>query len=177
MLLKKKSTSFLANHPFVLNENRTNIPVCVWLYNVRSALNVGSAFRTADALGIEKIYLSGFTQQPPHKEILKTALGATQSVDWEYVSDEKSCLINLKEQKWQILVAEQVEGSIWLQDFDFSKDEKYIIIFGNEVEGVQPLFLSFANAAVEIPQVGSKHSLNISVSLGMILWEAFRKLL
>ncbi len=177
MLLKKKSTSFLENHPFVLNENRTNIPVCIWLDNVRSALNVGSAFRTADALGIEKIYLSGFTQQPPHKEILKTALGATQSVDWEYVSDEKSCLINLKEQKWQILVAEQVEGSIWLQDFDFSKDEKYIIIFGNEVEGVQPLFLSFANAAVEIPQVGSKHSLNISVSLGMILWEAFRKLL
>jgi tRNA G18 (ribose-2'-O)-methylase SpoU len=177
MLIRKKSTSYLENHPFILDENRKKIPVCIWLDNVRSALNVGSAFRTADALGIEKLYLSGFTQQPPHKEILKTALGSTHTVTWEYISDENMFLKDLKDQNWQILVAEQVEGSIWLQDFDFSKDEKYVIIFGNEVDGVQPLFLPFANAAVEIPQVGSKHSLNVSVSMGMILWEAFRKLL
>jgi tRNA G18 (ribose-2'-O)-methylase SpoU len=177
MLMRKKSTAYLENNPFVLDGNKKTIPVCIWLDNVRSALNVGSAFRTADALGIEKIYLSGFTQQPPHKEILKTALGSTQTVSWEYIADEILFLKELKDQQWNILVAEQVEGSIWLQDFDFSKDEKYVIIFGNEVDGVQPLFLSLANAAVEIPQVGSKHSLNVSVSMGMILWEAFRKLL
>lgn len=177
MLMRKKSTVYLENHPFVLGGNRKTIPVCIWLDNVRSALNVGSAFRTADALGIEKIYLSGFTQQPPHKEILKTALGSTQTVSWEYIADESLFLKELKDQQWNVLVAEQVEGSIWLQDFDFSKDEKYVIIFGNEVDGVQPLFLSLANAAVEIPQVGSKHSLNVSVSMGMILWEAFKKLI
>jgi tRNA G18 (ribose-2'-O)-methylase SpoU len=175
--MRKKSMDYLENNPFILKAQRNKIPVCVWLDNVRSALNVGAAFRTADALGIEKIFLSGFTQQPPHKEILKTALGSTLTVAWEFIPDELFFLEQLKEANWKILVAEQVEGSIWLQDFDFSKDEKYVIIFGNEVDGVQPFFLQFANAAVEIPQVGSKHSLNISVSMGMILWEAFRKLL
>jgi tRNA G18 (ribose-2'-O)-methylase SpoU len=177
MLTRKKSTTYLEDNPFVLSENRKTIPVCIWLDNVRSALNVGSAFRTSDALGIEKLYLSGITQQPPHKEILKTALGSTQTVSWEYIENEVSFVKELKEDGWEIILAEQVEGSIWLQDFEFIKNHKYVIIFGNEVDGVQPLFLPFANAVVEIPQVGSKHSLNVSVSMGMILWEAFRKLL
>ena len=175
--MKKKSTAFLEDHPFLLTGNKKNIPVRIWLDNVRSGLNVGAAFRTADALGIEKLYLSGFTQQPPHKEILKTALGATQTVSWEYIEDEGLFLKEWKALDWIILVAEQVEGSIWLQDVEFLEGQKYVIIFGNEVDGVQPLFLSFADAAVEIPQVGSKHSLNVSVSLGIVLWEAFRKLL
>jgi tRNA G18 (ribose-2'-O)-methylase SpoU len=175
--MKKKSTAFLEDHPFVLTGTKKNIPVRIWLDNVRSGLNVGAAFRTADALGVEKLYLSGFTQQPPHKEILKTALGATQTVSWEYIEDEVAFLKELKARNWIIMVAEQVEGSVWLQDMPFLKEQKYVIIFGNEVDGVQPLFLPFADAAVEIPQVGSKHSLNVSVSIGIILWEAFRKLL
>jgi len=167
----------LESNPFILPGNMTHIPVRIWLDNVRSALNVGSAFRTCDALGVDKIYLSGITCIPPHPEILKTALGSTLSVPWEAIQDKEVSLHRLKAEGWQIVLAEQMEGGTLLQDFPFNPANKYLLVFGNEVDGVQDVFFPFADAAVEIPQVGSKHSLNVSVAIGIVLWDAFHKFL
>ena len=152
------------------------IPVVVILDNIRSMYNIGSVFRTADAFLIKKIYLCGITATPPHKEIRKTALGATESVDWEYVKDISDLMGRLKEEEWKIFSIEQTEGSKNLSEVELNSNEKYAIIFGNEVEGVQQEVINQSDLCIEIPQGGTKHSLNVSVCAGIVLWEFFRKM-
>jgi tRNA G18 (ribose-2'-O)-methylase SpoU len=142
------------------------IPVCILLDNVRSLHNVGSAFRTADAFRIEKIFLTGITGQPPHREIEKTALGATESVEWSYTEN----------QGYSITSIEQTTESQSLEQFDFSSHKKICLVFGNEIHGVSDEVIALTDHAIEIPQVGTKHSLNISVCVGIVAWEVFRSL-
>jgi 23S rRNA (guanosine2251-2'-O)-methyltransferase len=152
------------------------IPVCILLDNVRSLHNVGSAFRTSDAFRIEKIYLTGITGQPPHREIQKSALGATESVAWEYHEDAAGAVKKLKDLGYQVIAIEQTTGSVPLQSFLPSSNAKYCLVFGNEVQGVSDEVMELADGALEIPQSGTKHSLNISVCVGIVVWEIFRKL-
>lgn len=151
------------------------IPVVVILDDVRSAYNVGSVFRTADAFLIQKIYLCGITGTPPNKEIRKTALGADESVEWEYVKDISPLIGELKSENYKIISIEQTEGSISLPEFKIDPDEKYVLIFGNEVEGVNQQSVDLSDYCIEIPQKGTKHSLNVSVCAGIVMWEFFRK--
>jgi len=150
-------------------------PIIVILDNIRSLNNIGSVFRTSDAFVIEKIYLCGITATPPNKDIHKTALGATDSVEWEYCKETSDIVTLLKKKSYNILSIEQAENATMLQDFEISKDNKYAIIFGNEVKGVQQEIVDLSDYCIEIPQYGTKHSLNISVSVGVVLWELFRK--
>ncbi len=151
-------------------------PIIVVLDNIRSLNNIGSVFRTSDAFLIEKIYLCGITATPPNKDIHKTALGATDSVAWEYVEDTLTLIERLKEEKIQILAIEQAENSTMLDTFIPEKNKKYAIVMGNEVKGVQQKVVSASDTCIEIPQLGTKHSLNISVSCGVVLWDLFCKL-
>ena len=151
-------------------------PLIVVLDNIRSLNNVGSVFRTSDAFLIEKIYLCGITATPPNKEIHKTALGATESVDWEYVEDTVALVQSLQENNVEVAAIEQVENSIKLNDFTPTKNKKLAIVMGNEVKGVQQAVVNACDYQIEIPQVGTKHSLNISVSCGVVLWDLFKKL-
>ena len=151
-------------------------PVCIILDNIRSMNNVGSAFRTSDAFLIEKIYLGGITARPPHREIQKTALGATESVDWEHTPDVVAKIGELKKGGYIILAVEQVDKSISLDQFQPMKDAKYCLVFGNEVFGVDDKIIDLADECLEIPQYGTKHSLNISVSMGIVIWDLFSKL-
>jgi len=152
------------------------LPVCLLLDNVRSLHNVGSAFRTADAFNIEKIYLTGITGTPPHREIQKTALGATDSVAWEYIKSSTEAVHQLKAQGYLIVIIEQTTHSTALHEFDLGHEKKYCLVFGNEVSGVGEEIMALGDKAVEIPQAGTKHSLNISVCLGIVMWEVFKKL-
>lgn len=152
------------------------IPIVIILDNIRSLNNIGSVFRTSDAFLVNKIYLCGITAMPPHKDIHKTALGATESVDWEYVENSMDLIAKLREEKIKIVSIEQADNSTMLQNFEVSKDQKYAIIFGNEVKGVQQEVVSVSDICVEIPQYGTKHSLNISVSCGIVLWDLFKKI-
>jgi tRNA G18 (ribose-2'-O)-methylase SpoU len=151
-------------------------PVVVVLDNVRSVLNVGSVFRTSDAFRLQKICLCGVTATPPSKEMNKTALGATEAVDWEYFDDTALALKKLKEQGYILLALEQTQGATALQDYDFA-GEKVALVFGNEVKGVSSDALALCDAALEIPQFGTKHSLNISVSAGIAIWQAVQSYL
>ena len=151
------------------------IPVCIVLDNVRSLHNVGSAFRTADAFSVKKLLLTGITGVPPHREIEKTALGATTSVDWSYNGSAKDAVLALKAEGWKIVVVEQTTESVPLQTFSPKDDEKICLVFGNEVNGVSDDVIEVADVAVEIPQSGTKHSLNISVCVGIVVWEIYRK--
>lgn len=151
-------------------------PLVILLDNVRSALNVGSAFRTADAFALEGVYLCGITAQPPNREITKTALGATESVDWHYMRDTVSAIEALKKQGYMIVAIEQAEGSVALQEFAYQKHEKYAFIFGNEVNGVSDEVMDRVDACIEIPQFGTKHSLNISVCVGIVVWAFFQNI-
>ncbi len=151
------------------------IPLIVILDNIRSLNNIGSVFRTSDAFLIEKIYLCGITAIPPHKEIHKTALGATDTVAWEYVDDTLKLIQKLKDSKIKIVSIEQAENSTLLQDFKVQKNQKYAIVMGNEVKGVQQEVVTQSDFCVEIPQFGTKHSLNISVSCGIVLWDLYKK--
>ena len=151
------------------------IPLIVVLDNIRSLNNVGSVFRTSDAFLIEKIYLCGITARPPHKEIHKTALGATESVEWEYIENTIELIQKFKKFKIKTIAIEQAASSILLQDFSIDPNQKYAVIFGNEVKGVQQEVVSAADYCIEIPQFGTKHSLNISVSAGVVLWDLFKK--
>ncbi len=153
------------------------LPACIVLDNIRSLHNVGSAFRTADAFRIEKIYLTGITGTPPHREIQKTALGATESVPWEYIENPSFIVKKLKDDGYSIVIVEQISKSISLQKFDPDPLQKYCLVFGNEVNGVSEAVIQFADIALEIPQEGTKHSLNISVCLGIVVWEIFRKIM
>jgi len=152
------------------------ISLVVVLDNVRSLHNVGSVFRTADAFLIEKIYICGITAYPPHPEIHKTALGAENTVDWNYYENICDALKELKSEKYKLLAVEQAEGSVSLNDFIPAKQEKYAVIFGNEVKGVLQEAIDMCDNCIEIPQFGTKHSLNVSVTAGIIIWDFCRKL-
>ncbi len=152
------------------------IPVVVVLDNVRSCNNVGSVFRTSDALLVNKIFLCGITATPPDKEIHKTALGAENTVSWEYLQTTEEAVENLKNDCYTIIAIEQVEGSIALNEFIPEPGEKLALIFGNEVKGVQQEIVNLCDKTIEIPQFGTKHSFNIAVSAGIVLWDLFNKL-
>ncbi len=151
-------------------------PLIIILDNVRSLHNVGSVFRTADSFLLKKIYLCGITATPPHKDIRKTALGADETVEWEYVKDTFELVQQLQKEKIQILVVEQAENATFLNDFSPETEKTYALVFGNEVKGVQQKIVSTSDTVLEIPQLGSKHSLNISVSVGIVVWDLFCKL-
>lgn len=150
-------------------------PLIVVLDNIRSLNNIGSVFRTCDAFLIEKVILCGITATPPHKDIHKTALGATESVDWEYEGNTLSAVEKLKASGVEVIAIEQAEKAIMLNDFTLKPDKKYAVIFGNEVKGVQQKVVSVCDGVIEIPQYGTKHSLNISVSAGVVLWDLWVK--
>ncbi len=152
------------------------IPLIVVLDNIRSLNNIGSVFRTSDAFLIEKIYLCGITAQPPHKEIHKTALGATDAVDWAYAESTEELVQKLQDEKIQVLSIEQAEESTSLESFSPVDGIKYAVIFGNEVKGVSQEVVNASDLCIEIPQFGTKHSLNIAVSCGIILWDIFAKM-
>ncbi|MDE1205539.1 RNA methyltransferase [Tenacibaculum larymnensis] len=151
-------------------------PIIVVLDNIRSLNNVGSVFRTSDAFLIEKIYLCGITATPPNKEIHKTALGATESVDWGYVENTIDLVEKLQAEDVKVLSIEQAENSTMLDTFTPETNQKYAVVFGNEVKGVQQEIVSASDICIEIPQLGTKHSLNISVSCGVVLWDLFTKM-
>lgn len=151
-------------------------PLIVILDNIRSLNNIGSVFRTSDAFLIQKIYLCGITATPPHKDIHKTALGATDSVAWEYVENTMELIEKLKKEKVKILSIEQSENSVSLEKFKTQVNTTYAIVFGNEVKGVQQEVVTASDNVIEIPQYGTKHSLNISVSCGVVIWDLFVKI-
>ena len=151
-------------------------PLIIILDNIRSLNNVGSVFRTADAFLIEKIYLCGITAIPPHKDIHKTALGATESVDWEYRKEIISLIKKLQEKGTKVFAIEQTDGAISLENFEVNEDHKYAFVLGNEVKGVSQDAISQCDSVIEIPQEGTKHSLNIAVATGVVLWDFYQKL-
>ena len=151
-------------------------PLVIVLDNIRSAHNVGSVFRTSDAFLVEKICLCGITPTPPHKEIRKTALGASESVNWQYYANSMECIQELTTCGYHIISIEQADKAIMLHDFNPKKNMKYALVLGNEVKGVEQSILSASNTVIEIPQYGTKHSLNISVSSGVVIWDFFQKL-
>lgn len=151
-------------------------PIIVILDNIRSLNNIGSVFRTSDAFLIEKIYLCGITAKPPHKDIHKTALGSTDTVVWEYVNDTVALVEKLKAEGIKVISIEQAENATMLNDFTPQPQTTYAIVFGNEVKGVQQKVVDASDVVIEIPQYGTKHSLNISVSCGVVIWDLFCKL-
>ena len=151
-------------------------PIIVVLDDVRSLHNIGSVFRTCDAFLIEKVYLCGITATPPNKEIHKTALGATETVDWEYGKDVIEVVKQLKEEGVSVQAIEQVENSVMLNDFQVKAGKKYALVFGNEVKGVSQGVVDLSDGVIEIPQIGTKHSLNISVSAGIVIWDLFQQM-
>lgn len=152
------------------------IPFVLVLDNIRSGLNVGSIFRTADGFSVEKIFLTGFTPAPPHREILKTALGSTESVSWEKMESISTCLMELKNKDYKIIAIEQTDKSVNLADFHFNNKQKYALILGNEVDGVSDEAIAMCDAGIEIPQSGIKHSLNVAVCAGIVVWEAAKSM-
>lgn len=150
------------------------MPVVLVLDNLRSALNVGSIFRTADAFALKGLVLCGFTAQPPNREMLKTALGSTASVEWYHVADTVEAIVQLRQQGYKVWALEQTTEKIWLQHFQWHSGELHAFVLGNEVEGVADAVLNQCDGAVEIPQYGTKHSLNVAVAAGIVCWEIAR---
>lgn len=157
-------------------KNTEKTPLIIVLDNIRSLNNIGSVFRTSDAFLVEKIYLCGITATPPHKDIHKTALGSTETVDWEYVENTSDLIEQLKSEHIIIASIEQAENAIMLSDFKPNPYQKYALVFGNEVKGVAQNVVSASDLILEIPQFGTKHSLNISVSCGIVIWDLFCKM-
>ncbi|MEO7044404.1 MAG: RNA methyltransferase [Ferruginibacter sp.] len=149
-------------------------PVIAVLENIRSAYNVGSVFRTADAFLLEAVYIIGYTAQPPHKEIKKTALGAEESVTWLHFANANDAIVKLKADGYKVYAVEQVVNSLMLQEINFTSEEKIAVIFGNEVTGVEQETILQCDGCIEIPQLGMKHSLNIATAAGVVLWEIVR---
>jgi 23S rRNA (guanosine2251-2'-O)-methyltransferase len=149
-------------------------PVIAVLENIRSAYNVGSVFRTADAFLLEAVYITGYTAKPPHKEIKKTALGAEDSVDWKYFATATEAIEQLRSGGYKIYAVEQVQNSLSLEKISFDENEKIAVIFGNEVSGVEQETILLCDGCIEIPQLGMKHSLNIATAAGVVLWEIIR---
>ncbi len=156
-------------------KNAEKLPLVVVLDNVRSLNNIGSVFRTSDAFLIERVLLCGITARPPHKDIHKTALGATESVDWFYYPETRDAVVSLKKEGYIIVAVEQTEKSVGLDRFRLENDRKYAFVFGHEIRGVQQEIVDMSDLSLDIPQFGTKHSLNISVCAGMVLWEAFKQ--
>lgn len=173
---RKLKNSELSRKSISEFKQASKTPLILVLDNIRSLNNIGSVFRTADAFLIEKIYLCGITATPPHKDIRKTALGATETVAWEHVENTTELIEQLQADGVQVLAIEQAENATMLDNFTPNKDQTYAVVFGNEVKGVSQEVVSKANAVIEIPQYGSKHSLNISVSVGVVSWDLFAKM-
>lgn len=157
-------------------KKQDKLPVTVLLDSVRSMHNVGSIFRTSDGFSVERIFLCGITGTPPHREIEKTALGATQSVEWAHFADIRDAIQQLKSEAYRIIAIEQADQSVMLNEFEPDVSEKYALIFGNEVNGVSDEAMALIDTCIEIPQFGTKHSFNIVVSAGIVLWDFFAKL-
>jgi tRNA G18 (ribose-2'-O)-methylase SpoU len=157
-------------------KDATKTPLIIILDDIRSLNNIGSVFRTSDAFLVEKIFLCGITATPPNKEIHKTALGATETVSWEYFENVLEVIEKLKSEGVKVYAIEQVESAIFLQDFEIENDQKYALVFGNEVFGVAQKAVEICNGTIEIPQLGTKHSLNIAVSAGIVIWDFFKKM-
>jgi len=172
--MKKLSMDELARKSLDEFKRSEKFPVIIVLENIRSMHNVGSVFRTADAFLIEGIYICGYTARPPRKEIDKTALGATETVNWKYFSCANDAVKELRENDYNIFAIEQVDKSISLEKFEKLNPNKVALIFGNEVSGVESETISLSDGCIEIPQFGMKHSLNISVAAGIVLWEIVR---
>ncbi|MEE1098347.1 MAG: RNA methyltransferase [Alistipes sp.] len=149
------------------------MPVVLVLDNVRSLQNVGAFFRTSDAFAVERILLCGITATPPNRDIHKTALGAELSVKWEYYKETSEAVLKLKEEGYRVLAIEQVEGAVMLDELEVNSDMRYALVFGNEVFGVEQRVVDMCDGAIEIPQAGTKHSINVSVSGGVVLWPFF----
>ena len=152
------------------------LPLVVVLDDIRSLHNIGSVFRTSDAFRVERIYLCGITAVPPHPDMHKTALGAEFSVDWIYVNNAIEAVDNLKEKGYMVYSIEQAEGSIMLDELELDKTKKYAVVLGNEVKGVNQEVINHSGGCIEIPQYGTKHSLNVSVTAGIVIWDFFKKL-
>ena len=157
-------------------KKKNKIPLIVILDNVRSLNNVGSVFRTSDAFLVKAVYLCGITATPPHPEIHKKALGAEDSVEWHYFEDTNAAVDKLHEEGYIVYAIEQVENSIILSDLQLNKDCKYAVVLGNEVKGVQQSVVDKCDQSIEIPQFGTKHSLNVSVTAGLVIWDFFKML-
>lgn len=158
-------------------KNIPKFPLVVVLDNIRSAMNVGSVFRTCDAFKIQTLYLCGITAKPPHREILKTAIGANHSVHWQYADKVHDLLLGLRSDGFKIIGIEQTDQSIGLHEMSVAPHEKYVLVFGNEVHGLSDEILPLLDVAVEVPQFGTKHSMNVSVCAGIVLWEFVRSYL
>ena len=169
--MKKLANNELNRKTITDFKNAQKLPIVIVLDNVRSANNVGSIFRTSDAFLVEEIYLCGITATPPNREISKTALGATESVEWKYFNNTSDAITFLKNNNYEIIGLEQTDKSISLSEFKINKDNKYALIFGNEVKGVDQEIIDLCDFSVEIPQFGTKHSFNICVSAGITLWD------
>ena len=172
--MDKKSMSELGRMSVDGFRRAEKTPIRIVLDNVRSMHNVGSVFRTADAFLIEGIDLCGYTPRPPHRDIHKTALGATETVAWTTSDDAKAVVLRLQQEGYEVWAVEQVKGSVMLQELDICTDDRLAIVFGNEVDGVQEDVIALCKGCIEIPQLGMKHSLNISVAAGVVLWELCR---
>jgi len=174
--MNRKLKLWELNRPSVEDFKKAEkFPIVLVLDNIRSLSNVGTFFRTGDAFNVKKIYICGITAQPPHREIQKTALGATESVEWEYVEAIDELVTRLKEEGFTICAVEQTEETTALQHLDVRTDNKYALIMGNEVDGVQQHVVDASDKVLEVPQFGTKHSLNVSVCAGVVLWELIRK--
>ena len=174
--MRKLANSELERKSIETFKQSKKTPLILVLDDIRSLNNIGSVFRTADAFLIEKLILCGITAIPPNKEIHKTALGATETVTWEHHPNVLEVIENLKKENIITLAIEQVESAIYLQDFEVEKGKKYALVFGNEVHGVSQEAVALCDGCIEIPQLGTKHSLNISVSAGIVIWDLFQKM-
>jgi 23S rRNA (guanosine2251-2'-O)-methyltransferase len=173
-LMRKLSMEELNRKSVEEFKQSDKMPVVVVLENIRSAYNVGSVFRTADAFLLEAIYICGYTAYPPHKEIKKTALGADETVHWKHFKNINEALEELKKEGYAVYAVEQAQNSLKLQEVNFKPDEKIAVVFGNEVTGVEQTTIGQCDGCIEIPQLGMKHSLNVSVAAGVVLWEFVR---
>lgn len=173
--MRKLKNSELNRKTVAAFKQAPKTPLIIILDDVRSLNNIGSVFRTADAFLIEKIYLCGITATPPHKDIHKTALGATESIDWEYQKNAAELVNDLKAKGVAVFAIEQAENSISLQNFEVQQNKKYAFVLGNEVKGVSQVTVNHCDGVVEIPQEGTKHSLNISVATGVAVWAFYQK--
>lgn len=177
MINRKLQVTELGRKSIEEFNNSAKHPIIVVLDNIRSLHNIGSVFRTADAFLLESIYLCGICATPPHNEIHKSALGAEDSVPWEYFAQTTTAVQKLLEQQYRIIAIEQTEKSISLEKYTIEPNQKYALVFGNEVKGIQQEVINMCNQSIEIPQFGTKHSFNISVSAGIVLWEFYRQMI
>ena len=174
--MKKLSMDELQRSSIEDFKNSGKHPLVVVLDSVRSMSNVGYIFRTCDGFAVEKLFLCGITAQPPHKEITKTALGATESVDWEYRQDVVELVIQLKNEHFKVFLIEQTDNSIMLDQFQYQPQDKIAIVLGNEVFGVDEKLLPICDGVIEIPQYGTKHSFNVTIAGGIVIWEMVKQM-